>query len=161
MPYNGNTVYTIYKQTRYKIFLHYNACLQIDHNSANRKRPAKYRNETNDRYGQWRTRCRGENEACCIVDNCTNDPESHGLDWCKIVRAERCGLEWGLFQFCCDRNFLFLGHDDLVLERIHIVNELNVSEYSGRCKFCKSVRSYERERDRQTETDEDTTDKRL
>src|SRR6218665_2690991 len=71
-------------------------------------------------------------ESCCIVDNCTNDPKSHGLDWWKVVRAERCGLEWDLFQLCCDRIFRFLGLHDLFLERIHIVNELNVSEYSGR-----------------------------
>src|SRR6218665_62330 len=132
MPYNTNTVYTIYKQTRYKIFLHYNACLQIGHNSANRKRPAKHRNETYDRCGQWRTIYRGENEACFIVDNCTDDPKSHGLDWWKVVRAERCGLEWALLQLCSDRIFRFLGYHDPVLERIHIVNELNVSEYSGR-----------------------------
>src|SRR6218665_1090481 len=112
---------TIYKKMRYEIYLPHDARLQIGHNSANRKRPAKYRNETYDRYGQWRTRHRGENEASCIVDNCTNDPKSHGLDWCKIVRAERCGLEWDLIQLFCDRNFLFLGHDDLVLERIRIV----------------------------------------
>ena len=43
---------TIYKKMRYKIYLHYNACLQIGHNSGNRKRPAKHRNETCDRYGQ-------------------------------------------------------------------------------------------------------------
>src|SRR6218665_934111 len=117
---------------RYEIYLPHDARLQIRHNSSNRKRPAKYRNETYDRYGQWRTRYRGENEACCIVDNCTNDRKSHGLEWCKVVRAERCGLEWDLIQLCCDRNFLFLGHDDLALVRIHIVNELNVSEYHGR-----------------------------
>jgi len=70
------------------------------------------------------------------VDNCTNDPKSHGLDWWKIVRAERCGLELDLFQSCCDRNFLFLGHDDLVLERIALIHDRDVAEYFGRlCLF--------------------------
>ena len=75
--------------------------------------------------------------------------QSHGLDWCKVVRAERCGLELDLFQSGCDRNFLFLGHDDLVLGRI---GSFEIDVRSVRCK----LGSYERKRDRQTETDEDT-----
>ena len=64
------------------------------------------------------------------MENCTNDPKSHGLDWWKVVRAERCGLEWDLLQLCCDRNFLFLGHDDLVLEKIALMHDRDVAEYS-------------------------------
>ena len=45
----------------------------------------------------------------------------HGLDWWKDVRAERFGLEWDRIRLRWDRIFLFLGYDDLVLERIHIV----------------------------------------
>src|SRR6218665_3293890 len=109
MPYNGNTAYTIYKQMRYKIFLRYIAYLQIGHNSANRKRPAKYRNEAYDRYGQWRTRYRGENEASSIKANRTRMSVfflSHCLFFVTALRR----IYFSVFRFRVEKR-IRLGND--------------------------------------------------